>query len=255
MSVKITSKSYTGGSSLNISYAGGCDTEVIEKAAKHLQMGEFNGMSDSYDYKKDRGLTLDGKKLQQFRYVFVHQEFSDEFWFKLAKFLSDKVPFADIPALQTKEDYTKAFPEIFVGEWRWSELIKKLFKVRNFQTQDESKIELLDVHANPRGAWDYYFVYSINGAKYDTREYITEASIKLKESLDAWFEKEVDFDGMESITGIDIWNAPEEGDMEPGDTRASRFDMMKKAQAVWDGFTISEKEFIFKRETGANTGI
>lgn len=76
----VKSKSYTGGSSIDVEYIDGPPNEAVNAIAKKYQYGDFDGMQDLYEYsptfvKGDNGeeMELGGAK-----YVFVKRHYTNE---------------------------------------------------------------------------------------------------------------------------------------------------------------------------------
>lgn len=69
---RVTSESYTGGSSVRIQYVDGVKRERVERVVCKYEQGRFDGMTDSYDYTNSRS------DIPQVKYIFVEREISDE---------------------------------------------------------------------------------------------------------------------------------------------------------------------------------
>lgn len=179
ITIKVRSKFYSGGCSLNISYTLGPDKSIIEGIVNNLQQGHFNGMEDIYEYDHEKtGLTIDGYSLYDYKYVFVEQNMSDELEYKLTKFYSDNNQFSDIEPIASPEDLNKRFTERWGSAWNWRQLFYQSFRKRNFVTQDESKINLISVHDSESDNWGIYFIYEVNGVQYNTEEYTAPKTVK-----------------------------------------------------------------------------
>jgi hypothetical protein len=168
--VSVKSEYYSMGSSLNISYNLGIDEKEVKSIVKNLQYSRFDGMTDCSYNVDNAGIIIDGYQLAEFKHVFVKQDWSEDFSYKLAKFLSDNIKFQDVTELESKEQIHSRFSELYGGAWTWSQLLWQLFKTSNFATQDESKINLLEVHHSDKNSWQIYFIYEIDGIKYNTEE-------------------------------------------------------------------------------------
>jgi hypothetical protein len=108
--VSVKSEYYSMGSSLNISYNLGIDEKEVESIVKNLQYSRFDGMTDCSYNVDNAGIIIDGYQLAEFKHVFVKQDWSEDFSYKLAKFLSDNIKFQDVPELESKEQmHTLAF--------------------------------------------------------------------------------------------------------------------------------------------------
>jgi len=69
---RVTSETYTGGSSVRIEYVDGVKRERVERVVCKYEQGRFDGMTDSYDYTNSRS------DIPQVKYIFVERECSDE---------------------------------------------------------------------------------------------------------------------------------------------------------------------------------
>ena len=169
----VRSEFYSMGCSLNISYILGPDSAVIESVCKNLEYGRFDGMTDySYSVKVD-GLIVDGYKLEEFKHVFVKQECSNEFELKLCQFAFSKIKFGDLLPPVDWADYCAYKPEVFQyaqGSSSLSNLFYRHFRVWNFATQDETKINLLECHFSQERNGEIYFIYECEGVIYNTEE-------------------------------------------------------------------------------------
>lgn len=176
----IKSSKYSGGSSLSVEYTLGPDARVVEKELNRLQNGEFNSMEDIYDYKNkaERGIVLDGRILETYKYVFVKQSIPAEFRLEIAKLISSKMKFGEIHECIEQADLYKNFSTTFLGQWDWSGLVHYLFRVRNFVTQDYSKISLINFFT-PDGSMEHQVEYIVNGTVYNTSmEFSQQPAIK-----------------------------------------------------------------------------
>jgi hypothetical protein len=70
---KVTTDSYSGGSSLSVKYLDGAKLEDIDAIAKKYVYGHFNSMDDIYEYDKDN-TDLYG----EVKYAFVERSYSKE---------------------------------------------------------------------------------------------------------------------------------------------------------------------------------
>jgi len=68
---RVTSQTYSGGSSVSISYQDGVLTSKVDEVVKKYQMGHFDGMTDSYEYSNY------SENLPQVKFVQVSREMSD----------------------------------------------------------------------------------------------------------------------------------------------------------------------------------
>ncbi len=168
----VRSEYYSGGSSLRISYVLGPDRSVIEKEVKRLQYGNFDGMTDSYNYKEKalRGMVLEGYTLEEYKYVFAERELPMPFKMKLAKALSKVAGFPDVPEYKGGEKaFTESFNKPFGSAWSWSQLVTQWLPKLNFVTQDEKQIT--DIKAiSDKDANRFYIRYKVKGKVYDSRK-------------------------------------------------------------------------------------
>ena len=75
----VTSETYTGGNSVNISYEDSVCVSVIENVVGKYQMGSFNGLEDIYEYDNRN------KEIPQAKYVFVRRTCSFAAKIEIAK--------------------------------------------------------------------------------------------------------------------------------------------------------------------------
>ena len=75
----------------------------------------------------------------------------------------------------------------------------------------------------------------------------------LNKALNIFFGQS-DFDTVQNITGVDVWGAYEEDEIEEGDTdKVSRNEALDEAKKVWDEFTLEEKFNKFIEESDDDT--
>jgi hypothetical protein len=170
INVSIRSESYSGGSSLNVSYTLGKDQNTVEEFLKQLQYGCYHAEED-YWGSKDASLVIDGYSLNTYKHVFVRQDWSKDFNYSLAKMFSDQIHFSGIPKLESEEDLHKNFPERWTSAWTWNDMLFQYFKVSHFVTQDESKIMLKSIHFGEENTYSIYFIYEVDGIEYNTSLY------------------------------------------------------------------------------------
>jgi hypothetical protein len=92
----VTSKSYSGGNSIDVDWVDGPTTKAVETIINKYQYGHFNGMEDIYEYSNTR------KDIPQVKFVFVHRTISDENYreaFYFAKFNFDD--FKDVQTIES----------------------------------------------------------------------------------------------------------------------------------------------------------
>ena len=65
---------------------------------------------------------------------------------------------------------------------------------------------------------------------------------KINNTLNVWYGQS-DFDTVEKITGVDIWNCPENDDIEDKDlpTTKDRSTALEEAEVVWNKLSTEEK--------------
>jgi hypothetical protein len=165
--IKITvqSDSYSMGSSLNVKYDLGVDSDKVEAILNNLQYGRFNGMEDIYEINQEKtGLVYDGYQLDDFKFVFVRQHISNELRKQLYNLYRPLFSY-DQPEFKYDQDFDRHF------------------QVRNFVTQNESEITLIKAVFN-FDHQDVEFIYEVNGVQYSTRslEPIAPASKTIEEA-------------------------------------------------------------------------
>ena len=186
-------------SSLRCNYDLGPDQKEVSSLLKNLQHGTFNGMDDSYNYHDTDSITVDGKKLNTFNYVFTEQHIPNEIEYKLAKLFSDMVDFANTPKLLSQEQLHLFIPQSDFGH-NWGNILHRFFKIKNFATNNQHDINLLSCH------WDdkhdgIFFKYKYKGKEYTSQslkpinqpketETTSEVSIPSKIELESDFTAE-----------------------------------------------------------------
>ena len=68
----VTSKIYTGGSSIHIDYNNGVPSSEIEKITNKYEYGHFNGMEDLYEYSNVND------DLPQVKYIIIQRNITDD---------------------------------------------------------------------------------------------------------------------------------------------------------------------------------
>ena len=195
--VKIKTEKYSGGSSINIDYVLGPDAKEIEKDVANASYGSFNSMEDIYEFDR-KEFVIDGKSLEQFKYTFVNQKISDELWFQIAKKYTERVTYANLAPVVSIEQMNERFDELQNGVWTWKQLIKQLVKRRNFVTQDETKIEIVDVRFID-SIQGHEVIYNFEGKEYSTREYK-----KVETAKSAPEKKETPEQTTTAANGVDV---------------------------------------------------
>lgn len=71
----VRSETYSGGSSVNVSWTDLPLTEEVEKVVNRFKSGSFDGMTDMYE---TSGYVMDGKRYVGAKYIFCKRELSDE---------------------------------------------------------------------------------------------------------------------------------------------------------------------------------
>lgn len=195
--VKIKTEKYSGGSSINIDYVLGPDAKEIEKEVANASYGSFNSMEDIYEFDR-KEFVIDGKSLEQFKYTFVNQNISCELWFQIAKKYTERVTYANLAPVVSIEQMNERFDELQNGVWTWKQLIKQLVKRRNFVTQDETKIEIVDVRFID-SIQGHEVIYNFEGKEYSTREYK-----KVETAKSAPEKKETPEQTTTAANGVDV---------------------------------------------------
>ena len=195
--VKIKTEKYSGGSSINIDYVLGPDAKEIEKEVANASYGSFNSMEDIYEFDR-KEFIVDGESLEQFKYTFVNQKISDELWFQIAKKYTERVTYANLAPVVSIEQMNERFDELQNGVWTWKQLIKQLVKRRNFVTQDETKIEIVDVRFID-SIQGHEVIYNFEGKEYSTREYK-----KVETAKSAPEKKETPEQTTTAANGVDV---------------------------------------------------
>tara|TARA_Y100000815_G_C13347152_1_gene502529 strand:+ start:2570 stop:4807 length:2238 start_codon:yes stop_codon:yes gene_type:complete len=170
--IKCTVKSeyFSGGSSLTIWYDFGPAKEVVENEIKRLQYGSFDGSIDMYSHsdEAERGIILEGYRLNEYKFVSVSRDIPRSFDAKLSKLVSSVDSFEGVPPFDGNEKKLyDDFPQRFGEFWSWGQMVRNKFWKANYVTQNESDIQDLEIKGNYN---DYYLTYTVNGKKYDTRK-------------------------------------------------------------------------------------
>lgn len=175
----VRSEFYSMGCSLNVEYALGADQKEVESLVKRLQNSGFDSMTDSSYRVDNEGIVVDGFELESFKHVFVSQTLSTELKYRLAQMISDNMKFEGVTELASAGDMNKLFEGRAFDSWNWNDLLYKLFRTRNFATQDENAIVLKSVHHSEKN-FEVYFIYEVDGVTYNT-EVITGAEVVVEE--------------------------------------------------------------------------
>lgn len=165
----IRSSFYSGGSSIRIEYVGGVNPSVIEKELEGITYGNFDGMTDCYDYDSTRKApVICDVELMQFSYLFVTRTMPREFYLKLAQFISNNTNYTSIHKVRTMDDLERRFDNLFSGCWDWAQLIRKMTSETHFATADVMQIELLEqFDAAP---WQIGFLYEFGNRAFSTSD-------------------------------------------------------------------------------------
>lgn len=164
--ISVQSESYSGGSSLNVKYNLGPDDKVIESVLKNLQYGNFNGMEDIYEMNDEKtGIVYDGYQLDDFKFVFVRQEMSKEFKYKMAEAIDSKIKFenleltADLHTYQPNSSFRS-----------YNDMMFQQLGQTNFATQNEDEIVFVDAkyEDTPQEYNRIVLYYTIGGVIYNT---------------------------------------------------------------------------------------
>lgn len=78
---EVSSKNYSGGNSINISYTNGPTQKEVERYVRDFEYGQFDGMTDMYN------ITNRNKNIPQVKYLFVNRHMSPQ----LAKYLREEL--------------------------------------------------------------------------------------------------------------------------------------------------------------------
>jgi hypothetical protein len=78
---RVTSKSYSGGNSVRVSWNNGPTSDAVKKVICKYQYGHFNGMEDIYEYTNSRN------DIPQVRHVFADREVSQDIKDKVFEYL------------------------------------------------------------------------------------------------------------------------------------------------------------------------
>jgi hypothetical protein len=80
----VTSKNYTGGDSIRVSYIDGPKIDEIREVVNKYELGHFNGMEDIYEYSNKN------PKIPQTKHVFVDRDMSDKTRAALARIVEER---------------------------------------------------------------------------------------------------------------------------------------------------------------------
>ena len=165
----VRSEFYSMGCSLNISYNLGIDEEQLKEIKHALEYGRFDGMTD-YSYSVAvSGIVVDNFQLETFKHVFIKQEIGEDFLKRCGLLISNKFGFDGVPKLADDfSNWNDYFGFNYGGANTWNQLTHQKFRIRNFVTQDEKAVNLIDVFDDDNGI---YFIYEVDGKQYDTRFY------------------------------------------------------------------------------------
>ena len=78
---EVSSKNYSGGNSINISYENGPTRKEVERYVRDFEYGQFDGMTDMYN------ITNRNKNIPQVKYLFVNRRMSSQ----LEKYLKEEL--------------------------------------------------------------------------------------------------------------------------------------------------------------------
>lgn len=138
----VRSESYSGGSSLRVSYSLGPDESIVNAVVKNLQYGYFDGSTDEYKGVKVDPIIVDGYQLNTYKYVFVKQEITRDFKSRVATLIRKHT---DTSRRGRTED----------EDFMWD------VKPRHFVTDNEAEIELVSVDFS---RVDYTLIYKLIGS-------------------------------------------------------------------------------------------
>jgi len=80
---RVTSKTYSGGNSIRVSWIDGQTSEQVNKIIDKYQHGNFDGMTDSYEMNNCRS------DISQVKYVFAEREISNDIKVAIFKILQE----------------------------------------------------------------------------------------------------------------------------------------------------------------------
>lgn len=70
----VRTKRFSGGNDIRVSWTDGPTTEQVKAISSRYESGSFDGMTDSYDYRKDHGWT---DAFGESKYIFEERDYSD----------------------------------------------------------------------------------------------------------------------------------------------------------------------------------
>lgn len=116
----VRSKSYSMGNNINIDWTDGPTTKQVEEIANQYDAGSFDGMTDSYNYRKDRAF-IDA--FGSAKYIFCNRHHSDKAVAAAIRTVCNRYPgnASECASIPTVEDYNMGrthsmqFPHL--GEW------------------------------------------------------------------------------------------------------------------------------------------
>lgn len=180
---------YSMGSSLNIDWVLGPSSKVIDGEVSRLQDGDFNGMIDMYEYRDsaETGMVIDGWRIETQKYVFTRQSIPSDIFFKIAQKMSQKFSFGSgdyvLPVLETESQLNESFKIRFGNAWNWREMVSQDWEVRNFVTDDPTKIEIVDVEFDDSPLRRLVVVYTFEGQTYRTTDLTVQEPVVEKEKV------------------------------------------------------------------------
>lgn len=172
MKVSAKSDKYSGGSSLRVRYDLGLNPDIIDADLSRLEDGKFNGYTDSYEYKNsaERGIKINGVELENYKYIFVDREMSDEFRLRLAQAFFIAYQFTDIEVPATIKELNESdikYMNMF-GVWSRADYMYRVCKKFNFLTNNEKEIGRIWFEDAHRLNQDVVMHYELNGQIYAT---------------------------------------------------------------------------------------
>lgn len=111
---RVTSKSFSGGDSVDIDWTDGVDENQVDLIVGKYQYGHFDGMIDLYEYSNHRD------DIPQSKYIMTQRSLSDELVMNCAKVIAK---YYDIKIPETMEELSKSFTFRDNGWNNWHQLV------------------------------------------------------------------------------------------------------------------------------------
>lgn len=183
---------YSMGSSLNIDWTLGPDDDIVQLEMNRLQDGDFDGMVDMYNYKNsaETGMVIDGYQIETQKYVFCRQEIPFDIFFQIAKIMSTKWQWTThddsqpkLPEVREMDDMHTSFKQRYCNAWNWKDMVWQNWSVRNFITDDVSKVIIKDVIYDEQKPGAIVVIYEVDGVQYNTNNLSVNVSEVKKEKV------------------------------------------------------------------------